>query len=256
MNFFRLKRRAKQRGFSAAEIMVTVAIAGVMAAMILPAIVNTKRMTKRRIDYIQYRDYLRAVAVTFQETLHLEQPLLVSLDFTSTELKFEHCKDYLGEMFYSSMMNGFAYPEMRYLNELNFSDTAYNDEWTQYIIPAPALAHLHLDRTQITDATLAQISGDAEEDFIYGRAHPMSKLKTLSLVQCPNITKEGIQGVRDAIPGCHIILSQGDRDDYDEEKLFEEQHNSGMADTDGNDDNGDGGFSPGTITDDGSATQP
>ena len=256
MNFFRLKRRAKQRGFSAAEIMVTVAIAGVMAAMILPAIVNTKRMTKRRIDYIQYRDYLRAVAVTFQETLHLEQPLLVSLDFTSTELKFEHCKDYLGEMFYSSMMNGFAYPEMRYLNELNFSDTAYNDEWTQYIIPAPALAHLHLDRTQITDATLAQISGDAEEDFIYGRAHPMSKLKTLSLVQCPNITKKGIQGVRDAIPGCHIILSQGDRDDYDEEKLFEEQHNSGMADTDGNDDNGDGGFSPGTITDDGSATQP
>ena len=255
MNFFRLKRRAKQRGFSAAEIMVTVAIAGVMAAMILPAIVNTKRMTKRRIDYIQYRDYLRAVSVSFQETLHLERPLLVSLDFTSTELNFDHCKDYLGEMFYSSMMNGFAYPEMRYLNELNFSDTAYNDEWTQYIVPAPALAHLHLDRTEITDATLAQLSGDAKEDFIYGRAHPMSKLKTLSLVQCPNITKEGIQAVRDAIPGCHIILSQGERDDYDEEKLFEEQHMSGMSDTDGNDDNGDGGFSPGTMTD-GSAAQP
>ncbi len=223
MKFFRSKCGAKQRGFSAAEIMVTVAIAGVMAAMILPAVINTKRMTKRRIDYIQYRDFLRAVAVTFQETLHLEQPLLVSLDFTSTELNFDHCKDYLGEMFYSSMMNGFAFPEMRYLNELNFTDTAYEDKWTQYIIPAPALAHLHLDRTEITDATLAQISGDAEEEFIYGRAHPMSKLKTLSLVQCPNITKEGVQRVRDAIPGCYIILSQGDRDNFEENRMFEEQ---------------------------------
>ena len=33
MKFFRSKCGAKQRGFSAAEIMVTVAIAGVMAAM-------------------------------------------------------------------------------------------------------------------------------------------------------------------------------------------------------------------------------
>ena len=233
MKFFRSKCGAKQRGFSAAEIMVTVAIAGVMAAMILPAVINTKRMTKRRIDYIQYRDFLRAVAVTFQETLHLEQPLLVSLDFSSTELNFDHCKDYLGEMFYSSLMNGFAYPEMRYLNELNFTDTAYDDKWTQYIIPAPALAHLHLDRTEITDATLAQISGDAEEEFIYGRAHPMSKLKTLSLVQCPNITKEGVQRVRDAIPGCYIILSQGDRDNFEENRMFEEQ--SGQDPNDPND---------------------
>ena len=92
---------------------------------------------------------LRATAYSFEETLHLEQPLLTQLDFTETDIEYEDVKTMMGEMFYSSMMNGFAYPEMRYLYMLDFTSTQYDDNWTEYILPAPALTELHLDNTKL-----------------------------------------------------------------------------------------------------------
>ena len=201
------RKRAKQRGFSGVEIMVVIAIVGVMIAIISPGVVNSRRMVKRRIDYIQFRDYLRATAFSFVETPHLEQPLLTQLDFTETDISYEDIKKYMGPMFYSPAMNGFAYPEMRYLWMLDFSSTSYDDRWTEHILTAPALTELHLSNTKITDATLHQLAGSAKQEFIYGRAAPMTKLKLVSLVACPNITPTGIKALQTALPNTEIIIN-------------------------------------------------
>jgi prepilin-type N-terminal cleavage/methylation domain-containing protein len=208
MTLIQFNRRAMKRGFSMAEVMVTVAIISILAALLVPAVVNTKRMTKRRLDYIQYRDYLRWVAFSFEETKHLEQPLLVSLDFTGTDVTYEDVRYKMGEMFSSTMMNGFPHPEMRYLEMLDFTATKYDDTWTEWIIPAPALLKLHLDNTVITDATLKQM-------------HPLTRLKTLTLVQCNNLTDEGIRQLRAALPKTEIITTQRNLDKYQDGLLFE-----------------------------------
>jgi len=201
--------------------MLTVAIMGVLAALLVPGVVNTKKMVKRRLDYIQYRDYLRAVAFTFEETLHLEQPLLTELDFTRTDIKYDTVRIMFGEMFYSSMMNGFPYPEMRYLEKLDFTETEFDDRWTEWIMPAPALKYLHLDGTMITDATLDQISGNAKGEYIYGQSHPLKKLKALTIVRCPNITDAGLDRLLAALPKTKIITSQMDLDALREHQLYE-----------------------------------
>ena len=85
---FRLKRWKSKRGFTATEMIVTVAIIGILSSMTMPAVVNTKRAVKRRLDYLQWRGYLMAIAKTYEETAHLEQPLLTELNFSGTEIKF------------------------------------------------------------------------------------------------------------------------------------------------------------------------
>ena len=210
----------RRRGFSAVEIIVTVAIIGVMAAMIMPGVINTKKYVKRRTDYIQWRDYLRVAAMSYEETLHLEQPLLVSLDFTSTAITYDEIRYYLGEMFYSGMMNGFPFPEMRYLETLNFADTRFDDSWTEWMLPAPALRNLILNETLITDASLDQIAGLSTEEFIYGRTQPMKKLKVLGLVACKNITDAAVERLQDALPDLKIFLTQKDMDSHDEDELY------------------------------------
>jgi len=208
MSIIQFHRSRMQRGFSMAEVMVTVAIISILAALLVPAVVNTKKMTKRRLDYIQYRDYLRWVALTFEETKHLDQPLLVSLDFTGTDVTYEDVRYKMGEMFSSTMMNGFPYPEMRYMERLDFTSTKYDDTWTEWVVPAPALLKLHLDHTVITDATLVQL-------------HPLKKLKTITLVQCKQITEDGVKQLRAALPKTEIITSQRDLDKYLDGKLYE-----------------------------------
>ena len=156
-------RRTKRRGFSAVEIIVVVAIIGVMAAMIMPGVINTKKYVKRRTDYIQWRDYLRVAARSYEETLHLEQPLLVSLNFTSTAITYTEIQGYLGEMFYSGPMNGFPFPEMRYLETLDFTDTRFDDKWTEWMLPAPALRNLILN----ADGEFIMFMGD-DDTFIPG----------------------------------------------------------------------------------------
>jgi len=207
LEHFRYKRRTRERGFSAVEIMVTMAIIGVLYAMIVPGVVNTRRMTKRRLDYIQYRDYLRATAFSFQETLHLEQPLLVSLDFTGTDINYDDVKDMMGEMFYSSMMNGFPYPEMRYLGALDFTDTKYDDRWTEWIVPAPALTNLILNNTVITDATIDQLGGLSKGTFIYGRPHPLTKLRQLTVVNCTNVSDAALGRLKAVLPKLTIVTN-------------------------------------------------
>ena len=88
LDSFRLKRWKSKRGFTATEMIVTVAMIGILSSMMLPAIVNTKRMVKRRLDYLQWRGYLMAIAKTYEETAHLEQPLLTELNFEGTEINF------------------------------------------------------------------------------------------------------------------------------------------------------------------------
>ena len=83
MNIRARKTKTGILGFTATETMVTMAIIGILSSMLLPAVVNARRMTERRVTYLQYREYLMAVATSFSETTHLDQPLLVGLDFYS-----------------------------------------------------------------------------------------------------------------------------------------------------------------------------
>ena len=214
LDLFRFKKRGRKRGFSATEMMVTVGIIGIMTSMLVPAVVNARRAAKRRTDYLQFRQYLMATAETFKETKHLEQPLLVELDFTYTDITFEDVRDMLGEMVYSSQLNGMPYPEMRYLEALDFSYTQFDDTWTEWVLPTPALKRLHLDGTKITDKTLEQIAGTVEGEFIYGEPHPMESLEVLTVFDCPYVTAEGVAALRLALPDAEIIRTLDEQQSF------------------------------------------
>ena len=352
---FRLKRWKSKRGFTATEMIVTVAIIGILSSMTMPAVVNTKRAVKRRLDYLQWRGYLMAIAKTYEETAHLEQPLLTELNFSGTEIKFnksslgwilktnkktnklrpevaelyfkkrqeslkewwdhnpylvtpnhkgitqEHLNNFsngnyeaykgkntagiewfeflakdpklgcvtcrqlinnnlsywpmrkseaddyeiyphpyaeflgweigavptrcgagergelgmnmLAEMFFSSSMNGASFPEMRYLYMLDFSETAYDDDWTEFVMCAPALTRLHLDRTAITDETLYQLMGKGTKpdgNYLYGKPHPKYQMKLLTIQECQGVTKGAIDELRLALPDCFIVANADD----------------------------------------------
>jgi len=144
--------------------MVVMGVMGILASMMLPAVVNSRRMVERRLTYVQYREYVMAVASGFQETTHLDQPLMVALDFTYSSVVYKDIAKYYNELIESKFMDGKPMPEMRYFKALDFTGTDFDDRWMKAIIKTPCLEKLVLDNTKITDRGLLYIMGFHEQE--------------------------------------------------------------------------------------------
>lgn len=188
------------------------AIIGILSSMLLPAVVNARRMTERRVTYLQYREYLMAVSTSFSETAHLDQPLLVGLDFSESSVVYKDIKIYYNELVESTFLDGFPYPEMRYFKNLDFSSTEFDDRWMREIVPTPVLRTLILDNTKVTDEGLRwlyehQLDEDDGADIWYPL--PRKTLRFLSVVMCPGVSDEMVERLRQKLPKCMVVKKIG-----------------------------------------------
>ena len=212
MNIRARKKKKGILGFTATETMVTMAIIGILSSMLLPAVVNARRMTERRVTYLQYREYLMAVATSFSETTHLDQPLLVGLDFSESSVVFEDIEVYYNEMVESTYFDGFAYPEMRYFKNLDFSYTEFDDRWMREIVPTPVLTSLILDSTKVTDEGLRwlyEFQEDEDSGTNIWYPLPRKTLRYLSVVSCPGVSDEMVERIRRKLPKCMVVKDLG-----------------------------------------------
>ena len=77
------------------------------------------------------------------------------------------------------------------MEELDLRDLAISDAGLRYLKPLTELKTLSLDHTRITDSGLLYLGG-------------LTKLRFLMLVECPNITDDGVAKLQQLLPNCSI----------------------------------------------------
>lgn len=218
--------RREVRAVTMIELMTTVAIAGILAAMIYAVIGSQPGKAKDRTDYLQYRDDIMAAAKPGGTKWNYNKPsdpqagrLLAGLEFDpSVRLQDLHHLWLLIQPHFHMRF------KMMQLDELNFNDSVFRNNWFTNIIGIDkkgypyrleGLEYIQLENTYITDEGLRflyqhnkriQPSSDTVQANL-AKNYPMSSLKKINLYGCKGVSKKGVAALKKAFPGIIVITT-------------------------------------------------
>ena len=216
------KSNNRQRAVTMIELMVTVAIVAILAAMIYAVVGSQPGKAKDRTDYLQYRDDLMAAAKDVRWNYNKPSdpqagrrlggltfdPSVRILDLQSLWLMIQ-------PQFHSRW-------KMNELDELNFNDSRFRNNWFTNIIGIDnkgfpyrleGLETILLENTYVTDAGLRYLykhdksiqpsSGRVQANL--ANSYSLKSLKKINLYGCKSISKKGIADLKKAFPGIIVI---------------------------------------------------
>ncbi len=221
-------RRARRevRAVTMIELMTTVAIAGILAAMIYAVIGSAPGKAKDRTDYLQYRDDIMAAAKPGGTKWNYQKSsdpsagrLLAGLEFDPS-VKIEDLHN-LWLMIQPQFVMRF---KMMQLDELNFNDSRFRNNWFTNIIGIDhkgypyrleGLEYIQLENTHITNDGLRflyqhdkriQPSSDKVQTELAAN-YPMKSLKKINIYGCNGVSKKGVAELKKALPGIIVITT-------------------------------------------------
>ena len=221
-------RRARRevRAVTMIELMTTVAIAGILAAMIFAVIGSQPGKAKDRTDYLQYRDDVMAAAKPGGTKWNYNKPsdpsagrLIAGLEFDPS-VKIED----LHNLWLLIQPHFHMRFKMMELDELNFNDSLFRNNWFTNIIGIDkkgypyrleGLEYIQLENTHITNDGLRflyqhdkriQPSSDTVQASM-AKSYPMSSLKKINLYGCKGVSKKGVAELKKAFPGIIVITT-------------------------------------------------
>ena len=224
-------RQSGIRGATLIEIMVAVAVLGILAAMLLTVIGKQSGQAKDRTDYVAYRDALMAIAKECKWNYHEQTD--PNMDRRIKELIFApDVRDEHLHYLWAMLQRQFHYRfKTTSLSKLSFNQCEFSDSWMTNIIGVDrvgfpyrteGLRILELDYTPVTDRGLAflykhekamQPTAGKIQAGLAGQ-YAMTNLGKISVYGCPNVTQAGIAELKRNIPGI-VVISRWEPDDPD-----------------------------------------
>jgi type II secretory pathway pseudopilin PulG len=219
-NIEQTNRRAA--AYTMIELMVVVTIIIMIAAMLLGSLGSQSSRAEDRMNYLQWRDALVAIAKNFKWDYH--KPSDPNAGRKLAELEFDESvrkKDlyYLWELIQPH------FPErtkMIQLDSMYFNDSYFGDQWmtnligidkTGYPYRTEGLEKLHLENTPLTDTGLKHLYQHVS--YLQPKApqiqagmgidYPMTNLLEINVFGCKGVTKQGIADLKKAFPHIKVI---------------------------------------------------
>jgi prepilin-type N-terminal cleavage/methylation domain-containing protein len=219
MIFSVLEIKQSNRGaaaFTMIEMMVTITIILMLAALLLGSMGNKVRGSRDRVNYLQWRDDIVAVAKFFRWDYHkagsAESRKVAELEFD--ESVREDDLHNLWELIQPHFMLRY---NMNNLDFLNFRRSYFSDHWmtniigidqTGYPYRLDGLERLYLEGTRISDNALKALyqpmpylqpsQGKIQADL--NSTYAMTNLLEIDVYKCKKVTKQGIADLKKAFP--------------------------------------------------------
>ena len=220
------RARGEVRAVTMIELMTTVAIVGILAAMIYAVIGSQPGKAKDRTDYLQYRDDIMAAAKPGGTKWNYNKPsdpqagrLISGLEFDPSVRILD-----LHNLWLMIQPHFHMRFKMMQLDELNFNDSSFRNNWFTNIIGIDkkgypyrleGLEYIQLENTYITDEGLRYLSQhnkriQPSSDKVQANlaaSYPMSSLKKINLYGCKGVSKKGVAELKKAFPGIIVITT-------------------------------------------------
>ena len=217
-----MSKNTSNRGLTLTELLLVVAIIGILSSLLLSVIVNQKRLTKHRLKYIQNRDALMAEASEVRWDYH--EATNPSQDRRISEIYFDPSIQPRDLHFMWEIIEPDFHlrDRMMALRVLDFCDSEFQDHWMTNMIGVyrgfpyrlEGLRSLAFDYTPISDKGIAflykydpsiQQNKHQQVEWQLMKNYPMTNLVQISLLGCRNITRKGVGQLKKAIPGIVVI---------------------------------------------------
>ncbi len=208
--------------YSMIELLVVVTIIIMVAAMMLGSLGGQTSKAEDRMNYLQWRDEIVAVAKFHKWDYHkVSDPQagreIAELEFDGSVRKKDlHC---LWELIQPHFLLRYR---MNNLDTMYFNDSYFRDQWltnfigidrTGYPYRTEGLQRLHLENTPITDTGLKHLYEHVSYlqpkapkiQAEYAAFYAMTNLLEINVYGCKGVTKKGIADLKKAFPHIKVI---------------------------------------------------
>ena len=224
MIFSVLGKKRSNRGaaaFTMIEMMVTITIILMLAALLLGSMGNKVRGSRDRVNYLQWRDDIVAVAKFFRWDYHkagsAESRKVAELEFDESVRE-----DDLHNLWELIQPHFLLRYRMNNLDLMDFNDSYFRDQWmtnligidrTGYPYRTEGLQRLYLENTSITDTGLKHLYEHVSYlqpkapkiQAEYAAFYAMTNLLVINVYGCKGVTKKGIADLKKAFPHIKVI---------------------------------------------------
>ena len=220
MIFSVLGKKRSNRGaaaFTMIEMMVVITIILMLAALLLGSIGGQASKSKARVDYLQWRDDLVALAKWFRWDYHKSGDPQAGRKIAELEFDPSVRDEDLHHLWELIQPHFMFNHRMNKLDFLNFKRSAFADHWmtniigidqTGYPYRLGGLERLNLEGTRIRDNGLKVLyqpmpylqpgQPDIQPDM--NSSYAMTNLLKIDLYKCKKVTEQGIADLKKAFP--------------------------------------------------------
>ena len=225
MIFSVLEIKQSNRGaaaFTMIEMMVTITIILMLAALLLGAMGGKIRGSRDRVNYLQWRDDIVAVAKFFKWDYHKSGSADAGRKIAELQFDPSVRDEDLHNMWELIQPHFMLRHNMNKLDFLNFRRSDFfTDHWmtniigidqTGYPYRLDGLERLYLEDTRISDNTLKVLyqpmpylqpsQGEIQGDL--NSTYAMTSLLEIDVYKCKKVTKQGIADLKKALPNVKV----------------------------------------------------
>jgi prepilin-type N-terminal cleavage/methylation domain-containing protein len=207
--------------FTMIEMMVTITIVLMLAALLLGAMGGKISGSRARVNYLQWRDDIVAAAKHFRWDYH--KPGDAEGGRKIAELQFDPSvrDDDLHHLWELIQPHFIKRHNLNKLDFLNFRKSDFSDRWmtniigidqTGYPYRLDGLQRLYLEETRISDNALKVLyqpvpylqpsQGEIQADL--NSSYAMTSLLEIDVYKCKKVTKQGIADLKKALPNVKV----------------------------------------------------
>ena len=228
MIFSVLEIKQSNRGaaaFTMIEMMVTITIILMLAALLLGAMGGKVRGSRDRVNYLQWRDDFVAVAKYFKWDYHKSGSADAGRKIAELQFDPSVRDEDLHNLWEMIQPHFMLRHNMNKLDFLNFRKSDFfTDHWmtniigidhTGYPYRLDGLERLYLEETRISDNALKVLyqpmpylqpsQGEIQADL--NSTYAMTSLLEIDVYKCKKVTKQGIADLKKALPNVKVRSS-------------------------------------------------
>lgn len=224
MIFSVLEIKQSDRGaaaFTMIEMMVTITIILMLAALLLGAMGGKVRGSRDRVNYLQWRDDVVAVAKFFKWDYHKSGSADAGRKIAELQFDPSVRDEDLHNLWEMIQPHFMLRHNSNKLDFLNFRRSYFADHWmtniigidqTGYPYRLDGLERLYLEETRISDNALKALyqpmpylqpsQGEMQADL--NSTYAMTSLLEIDVYKCKKVTKQGIADLKKALPNVKV----------------------------------------------------